>query len=193
MKHKTQWLKKLFFFSTAVILWGSCQNDDGITRPATESEITSRYISLKELKQKTADFENFKEAENKLKSQAKNNNAKMAYDSNLGFYIDTENILLIEKDGYHSYTFPILRDEGEGKIENLVISFNSGMEMQACISQYDLTVSEKELIAAGGTIADLNQKATFSTLGGNTVFSDGYSGTFERRPDGTCWRPGHSK
>lgn len=190
MKHKLQWLGKLFFLSTAALLWGSCQNDDGITRPVAESEITSRYISLKELKQKTADFENFKTAENKLKKQAKNKSAKMAYDSSLGFYIDTENILLIEKDGYHSYTFPILRDEGEGKIENLVISFNSGMEMQACISQYDLTVSEKELIAAGGTIENLDKKTTLSTLEGNKVFSDGYSGFIRRNPDGSCSRPG---
>lgn len=164
--------KKLKQISKAILLcsmlyFTSCVNDDLIENQdlQNENKISSRYINFNEVKRNLKVFDNFKNVQEKInqsKSNSLNQNARLVYLSQFDFSIDTDQILLIEKENYKSYTFPIYRDSEIDKTENLVIIESDGI-VKSYISKYDLSISDKNNILNNQPI-NLNNKLEIDNL-----------------------------
>lgn len=100
------------------------------------SNIKLSNISLSTLDSKTATKINSKISSLKKELKEKKN-SKFQYNSNYGFYIDSENGKLIEKDGKQFYTFPMFR-ENEEKLENILFTFKSNGDLDAYFVKYDI-------------------------------------------------------
>lgn len=147
--------KRLLQISKALLLcsmlyFSSCVNDDFIENQYLQNEIkiSSRYISFNQVKGNKNVFEKFKNVEENIKISKKNSsnqNARFVYLSQFDFSIDTDQILLIEKEDYKSYTFPIYRDNETDKTENLVITEFRGL-VNSYISKYNLTKNDKAIL-----------------------------------------------
>ena len=110
-------------------------------------------------------FDKFKNVEEQIKeskSNSLNQSARLVYLSQFNFSIDTDQILLIEKEGYKSYTFPIYRDNEVDKTENLVITESNGL-VNAYISKYNLNENDKANLE-NNQFVDLNNKTEFLSL-----------------------------
>jgi hypothetical protein len=116
----------------------SCEKDlyeDTIKNNSEKIKVTD--VSVSNLNIETAKKINQKISS--LKSEAnKNGEGKFEYNSSLGFYIDTEDGKLIEKDGKLFYTFPMFR-ESEEKLENVVFTTKSNGDLEAYLVKYNLT------------------------------------------------------
>lgn len=73
---------------------------------------------------------------------------KVVIDSLNNFTIETDEILLLEYANLHSLTFPIHRNEPNGLLENLVLSYQNNGTYKAKILQYNLTEQEKVDLAS---------------------------------------------
>lgn len=60
-----------------------------------------------------------------------------------GFTIETDEIVFIEKGDYHSYTFPIIREEENGLVENLLFSYELDGTYKIFLVKYNLNEQEK--------------------------------------------------
>lgn len=125
-------------FITAIY---SCTNEREFIE--NENNIKSKYISFDELKNNSLAFNEYKKTEEKT---VQSKNSKLVYNDFYGFYIDTEKILYIEKEEYHSYTFIIKRDIETDKTENLIITLNKDNQYDSKIIRYDFTELDKEKI-----------------------------------------------
>ncbi|VXB31334.1 hypothetical protein FLAVO9AF_130176 [Flavobacterium sp. 9AF] len=150
-----------------MLYFTSCINDDFIENQNSQNEnkISSRYINFNEVKRNWKIFDKFKNVQEKInqsKSNSLNQNARLVYLSQFDFSIDTDQILLIEKEGYKSYTFPIYRENEIDKTENLVITESNGF-VNAYISKYDLTENDKASLE-NNQYVDLKSKTEISSL-----------------------------
>jgi len=191
MNKKLQWLGKVFFLSIAILLWAGCENDEIGSRPDSNSQITKRLITLGELRQKASDYEKLQTIEQKIESNRQSPDGRMEYDSLYGFYIDTEKILLIEKAGYYSYTIPIKRDAENGKVENLVLSFDADGTFKSYLTAYSLTAEEKNQLSDGEKVANLETKTSIAALSDNAASSGGSGAGIFHDANGNCFVINH--
>jgi hypothetical protein len=90
------------------------------------------------------------------KKNIDNSLSRVVNDSVNGFSIDTEEVLFIEKEGYHSYTFLINRDEDNDSqiTENLFISLQPDLTYKSYVIQYlKSNTNDLEEITLFNTIA----------------------------------------
>ncbi|WP_296148613.1 hypothetical protein [uncultured Flavobacterium sp.] len=143
------------------------------------------------MRQKTSDYEKLQTIEQKIKSNRQSVDGRMEYDSLYGFYIDTEKILLIEKAGYYSYTIPIKRDAENGKVENLVLSFDVDGSFKSYLTAYSLTSEEKNQLSEGEKVANLETKTSIAALSDNAASSGGSGGGIFHDANGNCFVVDH--
>lgn len=126
-----------------------CKEDDFYYKnQSSEQGIKIKKVSLDDIMKKSEHRE-FKQPfmEFKEKISLKNNQniqGKLIYNEEYGFYIDDENGMFIEKEGYQSYTFRIKRSESEEKLENIVFTSKSGGIFETVIVKYNITYDELE-------------------------------------------------
>jgi hypothetical protein len=104
--------------------------------------ITSRKISFDEFKQHTKAF-NLVSDLNKKQSEIGLRQYRIIVDTLRNFLINTDEGLFIEYADLHSFTFPITRPIDNGKLENLVLSYQLDGTYKSKILKYDLTAQEK--------------------------------------------------
>ncbi|OYQ35121.1 hypothetical protein CHU92_11120 [Flavobacterium cyanobacteriorum] len=109
-----------------------------------------KSISFNELKINRKAIQKLDEAKLKRKGALA---ARGVYNAELGVFIDTSNIVMIEKDGRHSYTFQISKEDTTNKYENLVLNSKEGGGYDAYITEYLLTPEEMDKLSKGGIIA----------------------------------------
>jgi len=132
-----------------------------------------------------------KTIEQKIESNRQSADGRMEYDSLYGFYIDTEKILLIEKAGYYSYTIPIKRDAENGKVENLVLSFDADGAFKSYLTAYSLTAEEKNQLSEGEKVANLETKTSIAALSDNAASSGGSGAGIFHDANGNCFVINH--
>ncbi|WP_394758438.1 hypothetical protein, partial [Flavobacterium sp.] len=144
MKQKLKKLKSLFAITLTGLLLFSCQ-EEFTNKPLNENGLIVQKISLKEvnspyLNQKILLTANDIKSRN-LKSK---NNAldKMVYDSINNFYFDDENGIYINDGIKNSYTFEMVRPDGNGKLENLVFASKPDGTYSIYFVKYDFTETE---------------------------------------------------
>ncbi|MBG6060479.1 hypothetical protein IWX83_000242 [Flavobacterium sp. CG_9.1] len=111
-----------------------------------DAGIKSKKITFDQFKKQKKAFSivsdiNKKQNELKLLSNKTTNNTVS------NFTIDTQKGLHLEYANLHSFTFPIHREVDNGKVENLVLSFQNDGSYKVKILKYNLTQQEKIDIA----------------------------------------------
>ncbi len=94
----------------------------------------SEFISNKKAKERLNWFSS------KHSQKNKNTQARTVYNPTYDFTIDTDYLNYLEYGNYHSYTFPVIRDEeNENLIENFVLSLQNDGTYSLNLYQYDLS------------------------------------------------------
>ena len=144
---KTKNYLKILLFSIAFAL-SSCSKEM-YEEPISEQKLQNlkaQKISLRDINSTKIDPLVFT-AVNKVKNKQKSENGfnRMIYDPVFDFYYDDENGTLIENGTYKSYTFQVVRPNGDDKLENIVFSKNeNGIDFDTYLFKYDFTNQELE-------------------------------------------------
>jgi len=148
----------------------SCDKDDTaivnetIVTQRTGSDYSVTKISFK-------DFDNNQKVISKLSDirtkskQTNSTSSKSVSSTNNDFTIYTEEVTYMESsDGtYHSYTFPIIRNEPINGLENLLLSLQEDGSYKASIVTYDLNNEELENLNSG-ILSGLTDKVSEASL-----------------------------
>jgi hypothetical protein len=111
----------------------------------------------------------------KEKRKIKNSNLqnRLVHSTTYDFYIDTDIATYIEnEDGsYHSYTFPIFRDNPTVTLENLLFSLQPDGTYKVSIVSYDISENEKEALL-NMQYVDLSNKTSFEVIDGQVLIDE---------------------
>lgn len=156
-------ITRVFYLLCILLIFGmsSCEKElyeDGITN---NKEFKMRRITLEELKNIPNAFKKFRSIDNLQKNKSK---SKLIYDSINDFTIDTDKIVMCEKDGQYTLTFPISRSYETDKVENLVLQSAEDNTYIPFIFKYDLTENEKTDVINGNSIVGIENKMTSKYL-----------------------------
>ena len=136
MKQKLNKIYRIFIICI-LILFSSCEKEpddfplqDGIRMSKVslkDPNIMANHSLMQEV-QKT-----------KSKGRKGNTANKIVYDSIYDFYFDDENGVYLEKGEQKSFTFPVYRENNDGKIENITFNLNEKGEYESYLVKYDFT------------------------------------------------------
>ena len=89
----------------------------------------------------------------------------MIYDSVNNFYFDDNKGMLIEKDGYKSYTFTIRRNENDqADLENLVFAEKENHQFDSYLVKYDYSIAEAKLMTNNQLFQQSSEGVEFTNL-----------------------------
>ncbi|HEU4497541.1 MAG TPA: hypothetical protein VFR70_10860 [Flavobacterium sp.] len=149
MKQKHNFFRIACLVYAFLVLMG-CSKEDASLDPGTtaqyKGDIRFKKITFRELKSNRRAFDEFKDA--RLRKNPALRNSRI-YDENYGVFIDTANIIRIEKDGRHSITMQIVGEPEDMKIENLVLNSREGGGYDAYIAEYRLSQQELNTLMNG--------------------------------------------
>lgn len=190
MKNKFKTYLKLGILLFGIsITFTNCEKDDSPNINTTRNSLMNiKRISLN-------NFEN-KDAVNKSIDEVtlKGNNTlnRIVYDSANDFYIDTDDIILMEQEGYHWLTFSVTRDNGTG-LENLILKHNiTDNSYTSYIAEYEITEDEIDLIRNGGNIPDIVNKMNIYPLTNFNTNILARGPIIHHNADGSCYVHGSS-
>jgi hypothetical protein len=145
MKNQLRKLLNVALLVSLIIL-SSCEKDLYDEAIKEESRIKVDKFSLKDLMESNEKKLNVSTIEAKLlnaveKVKSKNEENRIQYNSEKGYYFDDENGLVVTKEDYQSYIFKIYREQHNevSKLENIVFSLNENGEFDSYIIKYDAT------------------------------------------------------
>lgn len=131
---------KFLIASIMILFLSSCEKDlyeDSINNNSKKHIIQT--INLNTYNKKPSDLLTFK---NKLDNKKRISfESKIVYDSINNFYIDDENVRLIQSDNLESYTIGI-KYENSDKIHNIVFDQNEEGDFDSYLVKYDFTSEE---------------------------------------------------
>jgi hypothetical protein len=174
------------YFKLRIVLLGifltltNCQKDDDFKTLEKQIENTSRFnvskIGASKIKQNKKLTEKLRVLQEKISTNKTNIQNKTVFSYDYGFSINTNQVTYIESfDGnYHSYTFPVFRNQDTTLIENLVLSLKEDGNYKAVIATYDLSQQEKEDIK-NNLFVDLSNKLTIIEIEDETLVDDIFS------------------
>jgi hypothetical protein len=186
----------VLMFVIATILFISCEKD--LYENAIKNEkrkATVSTVNLNDLSKSKGLYEKFITTKNRLSSV----DSKLVYNSDFGFYIDTENMKLIEYNDYKTLTAQIYRSGYLGKFENLYIHQYPNGSFGAFIFDYNFSEQDIDKYILNQPIENLIDKTRFKAIDyANTVDYNGtvipYNGAcytinnvFEDDEDGQVW------
>ena len=94
----------------------------------------------------------------KLKNTTQQTAARIIQSNDNSFYIDTDFAYLIESEnGKHSYTFEIISQDPQYRLENLIVKENNTDGYNLYIAQYDITELEYEQLQNGENPSLINK------------------------------------
>ncbi|MGB1270117.1 MAG: hypothetical protein ACPG45_10315 [Flavobacteriaceae bacterium] len=182
------------YLKLGILLFGisftlsSCEKDDALNVNTSKKEtLRIENISLSNFKNKKAVVQTI----NKLTANDNEKLNRAVYDSENDFYINTDEVILIEKDGFHWLTFSIKRNSDSTDLENLVLRQNTANNTYlAYLAKYAISENEINTIRNGGKVNDIEYKVTFKPL--TSFNSDIFSRDriIHQRPDGSCFSYG---
>jgi hypothetical protein len=89
----------------------------------------------------------------------------MVYDSVNNFYFDDNKGILIEKDGYKSYTFTIRQNENDqAELENVVFAEKENHEFDSYLVKYDYSIAEAKLMTNNQLFQQSSEGIEFTNL-----------------------------
>src|SRR5690554_2019237 len=103
-----------------MVVW-SCQKDDSYNSEPIQNNKNYKItkLSFSDLERMNGVLEKIREAELKGKKES----AQLRTITEIrGFRVNTDNVLMVEKDGIHSLNFEIIEEEENEKHRNLVLN-----------------------------------------------------------------------
>lgn len=192
-------LKPLVLLIAVPLLLTNCATEDAavIEAGTNANELRARLISLDEVKQMPKVMEKL----TAISQAAPSANMRTVSSSKYKFSIDTDKVLLIEKDNYQSLTFPIHRDVPNGYLENLFLHPHNGKYL-AFLFRYSLTQTELAALDNGTATPAMFENLTFTPLDDLEIGDDinvsieayGNGGGYSPTPiyyNGKCWLINH--
>ena len=137
MIKKSHKLIYCLFLITILLVFFGCQTEELAIENQSSSNYSIKKINMEEFEKRFKAVTTF----NKFKS--KENYANSRPLDVEGFTIETDEIVFIEKGDYHSYTFPIIREEENGLVENLLFSYELDGTYKIFLVKYNLNEQEK--------------------------------------------------
>lgn len=147
---------KILILLLAVIpslFFTSCEKDlyeDAMYQDSKDFKV--KKVNFKDIKSNRQAFRKIGESMIKKNPQMQ---YREVYNEEYGVFIDTTNILMLEKEGKHSFTFRITNQEVLNKFENLVLTSKDDGSYYAYIVEYLISPQEIIILNNGGT---LNEK-----------------------------------
>lgn len=132
---------KLFAF-LLLLTFLSCADDELHETSNSNAGIKSSKIKCNDFIKHTAAFNIVTDVNNNQNAKNKNLNRSVT-DTLNNFTIDTAEGIYLQYANLHSFTFPIHREIDNGKLENLVLSYQNDGSYKVKILKYDLTAQEK--------------------------------------------------
>ncbi|MBW1657773.1 hypothetical protein [Flavobacterium quisquiliarum] len=173
-----QLFKKILSFLLLFIFipFSSCEKDSeqDSSKTKTKYNFTVREVSLSSLSHDTE----LLNIAGKIKPKKSNLSGKLIYDPLNDFYFDdTSGKEIVAENGQKSYTFQIITDDDNSKVENLLFTQKENGEYDAYRVQYNFTEEELKTM----TIEDIAvQKANYTLI---TSSKPNFTG----KPTATCW------
>jgi len=169
-------MKKIFLqlvFIFFLSFFTSCEREEfEISNESTQnhSDYQVKKISFNDVKLNKNAFKKLKESRSKVNPSLLQ---RGVYNEDFGVFIDTTNIVFIEKDGKHSFTFQIINEEDKSIVENLILNSKDTEGYDAFISKYLLTQEEIVKIENGesletkvpSTVTNVNSSYSLSVSG----------------------------
>lgn len=139
MKQKNSKFRLLFPLTLLLLLLFSCQTEEDVIIENDKNQYTFKKLSQKEIQQNKELNIKFDQIQKLKESNLRN---KMVYDSLNNFSINTQEVIYIMKENFHSYTLPVYRNQNSNSLENLVIMFYSSGETKTFLINYNKTYEE---------------------------------------------------
>jgi hypothetical protein len=157
----------------------SCQKeDDSFIKQEHTSQTSKTKYSITKIDYQTVQQNNrLVNSITKIKEQTGTKGSstqnRLVHSSAYGFYIDTDVATYMENanGSYHSYTFPIFRDNPTIALENLLFSLQEDGTYKVSIVSYDITESEREALLNRQYI-DLTNKIAKEDIDGLELVDD---------------------
>lgn len=138
MRNNLKKMKQLFFLFTTLLVV-SCSSD------IYEQQIEKSNKSMKMLNRSeivkipklTSKLTEIKSTQNKVQE-------RIVADTTYNFSVDTNSAIYINSGASETYTFNVLRENSNNKIENLLLIANSDGTFRTFLIKYDFTNSEKQ-------------------------------------------------
>lgn len=159
MKQKIKSISSYFLLVCFLSILFSCELEKEYFGSA-DSSYRIKRISFEQLKSRKEVFSKFEKA-----SRVRQNSQmeRIVYNEEYDLYFDIDNILYIEKEGYESYTIPLLKEPNDSLVKNLVLYHKLDEPIKAKLMGYMLTDDEIQRIKSG-EIVDVSGKTYSSVL-----------------------------
>jgi hypothetical protein len=165
-KHFSQSLFGLLGLFLIGIAFGGCEAERDFT--SNTEKIILRKISFDEFKSKNIIFDKFKQSTSVREPSSELQ--RVIYDDKYDVWYDTDNIISIEKEGYISYTIPLIKQPNDSLIKNLVIYEKDNEPIKVKMMQYALTDEDINRIH-NGEYVDIQSKTTSKSYVTNSSWS----------------------
>lgn len=192
MRYKLSWMPISIIF-LLLLLYG-CQTEDVIVDAEAHSEITRKTITLEEMSRYVGAVEKINPF---IRKKNTNLNKKLVYDEKFGFWVDTDQIMMMQKDEHITFTMPVYRAIENGKTENLVLNLKENGDYTVLLFKYALTDQDKQDIKNNVPIFNLFTKTEVDILSYDnpqtnaSVGGGPYVGQIHQAEDGSCYRVDH--
>lgn len=153
---KISWLFLLTVFLSFYL--HSCRSEDFLQdQPDGEEKYKVSILNKEQVHQQESLVKEIKEIKSKFRYKA-NVTAKTVQNEILdGAIIGTDQVLLIERNGAKTYTFPVSRTYISDKSESLVVKENADHTYSGILIQYDLTKEQRQQFISG-QLTDIKSK-----------------------------------
>ena len=159
-------------------VFGCQKEDDSFIKQENTSQTLKTKYSITKIDYQTVQQNNrlvnsitkIKEQKDTKGSSTQN---RLVHSSTYNFYIDTNVATYMENaDGsYHSYTFPVIRDNPTVALENILFSLQADGTYKVSLVSYNLTENEKEALL-NGQFVDLTNKASKEAIDSQALIDE---------------------
>lgn len=130
-----------FLSILAIIALIGCSPEENVLRNDAKKTVRIENITFQDLQRQTKAFEKLK---NVNRVRLNESIGRVEYDEQFKVWYDTDKIVHITRENYQSFTIPIIKEESDEYLKNLVIYSKDAIHYYAKIINYKL--SDVELI-----------------------------------------------
>ncbi|HLV14672.1 MAG TPA: hypothetical protein VKY41_05790, partial [Xanthomarina sp.] len=149
----------------------SCQKEDDsfIKQERTPKTSKTKYsitkIDYQAVQQNNRLVNSITKIKEQTGTKGSSSQNRLVHSSAYDFYIDTDVATYMENanGSYHSYTFPVIRDNPTVALENILFSLQADGTYKMSLVSYNLSESKKEALL-NGQFVDLTNKASIETI-----------------------------
>lgn len=142
MKQKSKNCFQILLFLSFTLFFLSCEKEETILKN-NDSEISIKKITLDDISGRAKLMEKISKYIKPLNTIVAGAQQRLIHYEDYGFSIDTDEIVMIVKDDYESFTFPIYRNGKLSPSENLLVTKLEDGNFKALLINYDLSIQEK--------------------------------------------------